>query len=249
MKTKKFGRVWLVGAGPGRADLLTLRGADLLKRADAVVLDALVDRRVLAHCPPKTTIIDAGKRGHGHVFMKQSAINALLVRLARAGQQVVRLKGGDPYVFGRGGEEALCLAKARIPFEVVPGVSSVGAAPSFAGIPLTHRGLASTVTLVTGHEGAGNPYLLETGREHRRRIPPRVAWEKIPRDGTLVVLMGLTNLPDIVHRLSTAGWRPQTPAAVVQWGGTTAQRSVRGTLDTIVSRVRKERLGPPAVIV
>lgn len=249
LASSPVGKVWLVGAGPGRADLLTLRGAALLSQADVVVLDALVDRRVLRHCRPGVRVIDAGKRGHGRVIMKQPAINALLVRWARAGRRVVRLKGGDPYVFGRGGEEAACLAEAGIPFEVVPGVSSVVAAPSFAGIPLTHRGLASTVTVVTGHEGRENPYLLESGPEHRRRTPPRVAWEKIPSDGTLVILMGLAKLPLIVDRLRAAGWRPSIPAAAVQWGATSAQRSVRGTLGTLVEDVRRHRLGPPAVIV
>ncbi|HMX95281.1 MAG TPA: uroporphyrinogen-III C-methyltransferase, partial [Elusimicrobiota bacterium] len=159
------GRVFLVGAGPGDPGLLTLRGAALLKSADVVVLDALVDRRLLGHCRKETTVIDAGKRGHGRVLMRQGEINRLLVRRARAGERVVRLKGGDPYLFGRGGEEAAFLARARVPFEVVPGVSSLGAVPASAGIPLTHRGLASTVTVVTGHGSDPNPYLRESRRE------------------------------------------------------------------------------------
>ncbi|MBL0349201.1 MAG: uroporphyrinogen-III C-methyltransferase [Elusimicrobia bacterium] len=245
----RTGRVFLVGAGPGDPHLLTLRGAALLREADVVVLDALVDRRLLAHCRKGAAVIDAGKRGHGRVLMRQTAINRLLARLGRAGKRVVRLKGGDPYLFGRGGEEAAFLARARIPFEVVPGVSSVGAVPAAAGIPLTHRGLASTVTIVTGHGGEPNPYLRESGKERNGRRPPRVAWEKIPRDGTLVVLMGLGRLKEIVGELRRAGWPAATPAAGIASGTLPGQRSVRGTLGDIVARVRAAGLQPPATMV
>lgn len=243
------GRVFLVGAGPGDPGLLTLRGAALLKSADVVVLDALVDRRLLDHCRKGATVIDAGKRGHGRVLMRQGEINRLLVRRARAGERVVRLKGGDPYLFGRGGEEAEFLARARVPFEVVPGVSSLGAVPASAGIPLTHRGLASTVTVVTGHGSDPNPYLRESRRERDVRRAPPVAWDRIPRDGTLVVLMGLGRLPEIVRELRRAGWPADTPAAVIASGTLPVQRSVRGALADIAGRARAAGLRPPATVV
>jgi uroporphyrinogen III methyltransferase / synthase len=241
--------VYLVGAGPGRPDLITLRGAACLARADAVVLDALADRRLLAHAKPAVRVIDAGKRGRGRVIMRQPRINALLVRLARAGKTVVRLKGGDPCFFGRGGEEADFLRAHGIPFEIVPGVSSIAAVPAYAGIPLTHRGLSSTVTVVTGHEGRENPYLRETLRDVRRRGTPGVNWETIPKDGTLVILMGVGRLEDIVRRLSRAGWPAATPVAAVQWGTLPAQKTVQGVLGDIARRVRRSGLGPPAVVV
>ncbi len=245
----KKGFVYLVGAGPGRPDLLTLRGAECLKRADAVVTDALVDRRVLEYCPKTARVIHAGKRGHGRILMKQPAINRLLVQLARQGKVVVRLKGGDPYFFGRGGEEAEHLAAHKVPFEVVPGVSSVNAVPSFAGIPLTHRGYTSTVTVVTGHAGIQNPYLRETRKEQAQRRPPKVEWDKLSPENTLVVLMGVKQLPDIVDRLREAGWPVDTPACVTQWGTFPSQKTVTGTLGDIAARVRQARLGAPGVIV
>ena len=239
----------LVGAGPGRPDLITLRGVECLRQADVVVLDALVDRRVLRHCPPGVQIIEAGKRGGGRVFLRQPAINRLLVRLARAGKTVVRLKGGDPYFFGRGAEEAEALADQNIPFEVVPGVSSATAVPGFAGIPLTHRGHASTVTVVTGHEGRENPYLGDSVGQAARRRGPGVDWTKISPTGTLVVLMGLNQLPGISRRLLILGWPPALPAAVVQWGSWAHQRTVRGTLSDIARQVKLKGIGAPAVIV
>jgi uroporphyrinogen III methyltransferase/synthase len=241
--------VYLVGAGPGRPDLMTLRGVECLRRADVVVLDALVDRRILSHCSPKVKIIEAGKRGGGRVFLRQPDINRLIVRLAKQGKTVVRLKGGDPYFFGRGAEEAEALADQGIPFEVVPGVSSVTSVPGLAGIPLTHRGHASALTVVTGHEGRENPYLGESAGQSARRRGPGVDWTKISPTGTLVVLMGLKQLPVIARRLLDLGWRPTLPAAVVQWGSWPQQKTVRGTLVNISQRVKAERLGAPAIIV
>lgn len=243
----KKGLVYLVGAGPGRPDLITVAGARALSQADAVVLDALVDRRLLRHCREGVEIVDAGKRGHGKVLLRQGQINQALASLARRGKTVVRLKGGDPFVFGRGGEEGEFLNARGIAFEVVPGVSSISAVPAHAGIPLTHRGLASTVTVVTGHGRDDNPYLRESRSQAAQRTPPSVKWELIPRDGTLVVLMGLAHLPDIARRLVAAGWSASTPAAVVQWGSWAQQKSVRGTLADIGAKARV--LGPPAVIV
>ena len=242
-------KVYLVGAGPGRPDLLTLRGVECLHRAQVVVLDALVDRRVLSHCSPDVKVIEAGKRGGGRVFLRQPAINRLLVRLAKSGKTVVRLKGGDPYFFGRGAEEAEALADQGIPFEVVPGVSSVTSVPGFAGIPLTHRGHASVLTVVTGHEGLENPYLGESAGKAARRRGPGVDWAKISPTGTLVILMGLKQLPVISQRLLDLGWPPGLPAAVIQWGSWAQQRTVRGTLADIARRVKREGLGAPAVIV
>ena len=246
---RSAGRVYLVGAGPGRPDLLTLRGVDCLARADAVVLDALVDRRVLAHCRPGVDVREAGKRGHGKALMGQPDINRLLVRRAKSGKTVVRLKGGDPFVFGRGGEEAVALSRARVSFEVVPGVSSVNAVPALAGIPLTHRALASTVTIVTGHEGKANAYLRESARDRTDRRAPAVDWDRLPREGTLVILMGLARLPEILGRLRRAGWPTSTPAAAIQWGSWPDQRTVRGTLGVLAQRVRAARLGAPALVV
>jgi uroporphyrinogen III methyltransferase / synthase len=243
----KKGFVFLVGAGPGRPDLLTLRGAEALARADAVVLDALVDRRVLAHCRPGARVVDAGKRGHGKVLMRQPAINRLLVRLAAGGKTVVRLKGGDPYFFGRGGEEAGFLRRRGVPFEVVPGVSSAVAVPAYAGIPVTHRGLTSTLTVVTGHEGLENPYLLESSRDRAARLGPGVDWEKLDPRNTLVILMGLGRLPRIAARLRAAGWPASTPAAVVQSGTLPAQKTFEGTLGDIARKAAGA--AAPAVIV
>jgi uroporphyrinogen III methyltransferase/synthase len=228
---------------------MTLRGVECLRRADVVLMDALVDRQILSHCSPHVKIIEAGKRGGGRVFLRQPAINRLLVRLAKAGKTVVRLKGGDPYFFGRGAEEAEALADHRIPFEVVPGVSSVTSVPGFAGIPLTHRGHASVLTVVTGHEGRENPYLGESAGQSARRRGPGVDWSKISPTGTLVILMGLKQWPLISKRLLSLGWSPSLPAAAIQWGSWTQQRTVRGTLSTLAERIQRARLGAPALIV
>jgi uroporphyrinogen III methyltransferase/synthase len=228
---------------------MTLRGGECLRRADVVVLDALVDRRILSHCSPHVKIIEAGKRGGGRVFLRQPSINRLIVRLAKQGKTVVRLKGGDPYFFGRGAEEAEALADQGVPFEVVPGVSSVTSVPGFAGIPLTHRGHASVLTVVTGHEGRGNSYLGESAGQSARRRGPGVDWSKISPTGTLVILMGLKQWPVISQRLVGLGWPPSLPAAAIQWGSWAQQRSVHGTLATLAERIKREKLGAPALIV
>src|SRR5688572_29813486 len=232
----RLGAVALVGAGPGDPGLLTLRGRRLLRRADVVVYDRLVDPRVLALAPPGVLRIYAGKASGFHA-LPQEEINALLVAHARRGRRVVRLKGGDPFVFGRGGEEAEALADAGIPFQVVPGVSAAIAVPAYAGIPVSHRGLASSLAVVTGHEGCG-------------KKAPRVDWARLATAvDTLVVLMGLAALPGIVEALLAAGRAPATPVALVQAGTTAAQRTVTGTLADIVERARTAALEPPVTIV
>lgn len=235
---KRFGKVYLVGAGPGDPGLLTLRGRELLDRAEVVVFDALVSRAVLELAPLPAERIDAGKRGARH-RREQEEINRLLVLRARQGKTVVRLKGGDPFLFGRGGEEAEFLARHRVPFEIVPGVSSAVAAPAYAGIPLTDRRCNSMVTIVTGH-----------GAEDRDG-GPSVDWERISPSGTLVVLMGMGRLGEILDRLVRLGWPQGTPAACVRWGTTGKQRVLTGTLGDLSGRVRTARpkFGPPAVVV
>jgi len=207
--------VYLVGAGPGDPGLLTRRGAELLARAEVVVHDRLIGRALLDLAPASAQRIDVGKQpGQPR---HQDEINALLVEHGRAGSTVVRLKGGDPFVFGRGGEEVLALKEAGVPFEVVPGVSAAFAVPARAGVPVTHRGLATSVTVVTGRVG-----------------DPRsggVDWEALARaDGTLVVLMGLENRAAIAERLVAAGRSPDTPVLVVEWGTTDGERVARTTL-------------------
>jgi uroporphyrin-III C-methyltransferase len=230
------GKVYLVGAGPGDPKLLTLRGLECLQRAEVVVYDRLVDPALLLYAPPQAECIYAGKE-RGHHTLPQEEINALLIHRARQGKLVVRLKGGDPYVFGRGGEEAEALAAAGIPFEVVPGVSSAIAVPAAAGIPVTHRALTSSFTVVSGHEGAGSAM-------------PELDWPALARSGgTLIFLMGVTNLPEIVTRLVAHGRSPRTPVALVRWGTWPEQETLSGTLADIIERATARRFGPPAVIV
>jgi uroporphyrinogen III methyltransferase / synthase len=212
--------VYLVGAGPGDPGLLTVRGRDLLECCDAVVYDALADPRLLDLVPAAAERIDAGKRAGSH-RMLQDEINALLVELAGRAGCVVRLKGGDPFVFGRGGEEALALAQAGVAFEVVPGVSSAHAVPAYAGIPITHRGMAAQATLVTGHEDAA-------------REGSAIDWEWLARSpGTLVFLMGVRSLGANAERLIEHGMDPSTPAAVISDGTRPGQRSVTAPLADI----------------
>jgi len=228
------GKVYLIGAGPGDPGLLTLRGKRCLEVADVVAYDALANPRLLVHCRPDAELIYVGKRGGRHA-LPQEEIGRLLVDRARAGKVVARLKGGDPFVFGRGGEEAEELAAAGIPFEVVPGVSSAVAAPAYAGIPLTHRAWTSTVAFVTGHE---DPTKAETG----------IAWEKIATGvGTLVFFMGVGQLPEIVRKLVEHGRSPDTPAAVIRWGTRAEQEVVTGTLANLAGR--SQGITPPALIV
>jgi uroporphyrinogen III methyltransferase/synthase len=230
------GGVALVGAGPGDPGLMTVRGLAALKRAEVVVYDRLIDPRLLDEAPARALRVFVGKASGAHT-LPQDEINALLVTHARRGRRVVRLKGGDPYVFGRGGEEAAALAAAGIPFEVVPGVSSAVAAPAAAGIPLTHRAVASSFAVVTGHEDEGRAF-------------SRVDWSRLATAvDTLVILMGLENLPRIAQALRQAGRAADTPVALVERGATTAQRVVVGRLDTIAALAVSAGVQAPAVIV
>jgi uroporphyrinogen III methyltransferase/synthase len=209
--------VYLVGAGPGDPKLVTVRGAELLRRADVVVHDRLVDARLLSLAPPGAELLDVGKRPGDCGSAGQESINQLLVELGRRHAVVVRLKGGDPFVFGRGGEEALALQAARVDFEVVAGVSAVTGALASGGVPVTHRGVAASYTVVTGHAAGGDP--------------PAVDWEALARvGGTIVVLMGVAHRGEIAKRLIEAGRGADTPVAVVERGTVAAQRTVRTTL-------------------
>ena len=230
------GVVYLVGAGPGDPGLITVRGLELLESADVVVHDRLVDARLLRRARVDAEMVDAGKTPGGK-GASQGDIDALLIARASKGRSVVRLKGGDPFVFGRGGEEAMALSKAGIPFEVVPGVTSAIAAPAYAGIPVTHRGVASSVTFVTGSESPDKP-------------GASLDWSALARtNGTLVVLMGWRSLESIVSRLRAEGLPDGTPAALVEWATGPRQRSVVGTLADVVEKGRASSLGPPVVAV
>jgi uroporphyrinogen III methyltransferase / synthase len=230
------GIVYLVGAGPGDAGLLTVRGAELLARADVVVYDALVNKELLRLTKPGTELIYAGKRSSDHAI-PQDKLNELLVKKAKEGKTVVRLKGGDPYVFGRGGEEAEQLVDAGIAFEVVPGISSSIAALTYAGVPITHRDHGSSFTVITGHE--------DPDKEE-----PNVDWVEVAKaPGTKVVLMGVTRTKDIADTLMKHGMDAKTPVAMVRWGTTGRQESIEGTLDSIASVVEKTGFKPPALTV
>jgi uroporphyrin-III C-methyltransferase/precorrin-2 dehydrogenase/sirohydrochlorin ferrochelatase len=228
--------VALVGSGPGDPELITVKGRRLLARADVVVADRLVPGMLLGELRPEVEFVDAAKIPYGP-SAAQEEINRILVDRALAGHFVVRLKGGDPFVFGRGGEEVLACVKAGVPITIVPGVSSAIAAPALAGIPVTHRGVAHEFTVVSGH------------------VPPQselslVDWSALARlRGTLVIMMGLKNLPAIAARLIAEGRPADTPAAVVQEGSTEAQRSLRATLGTIADATREAGIRPPAVVV
>ena len=228
------GCVVLVGAGPGDPELITLKGLRWLRRADVVVYDHLAATELLDEAPEAALRIFAGKSAGRH-WLEKSAINAVLVHHGHAGRLVVRLKGGDPFVFGRGGEEILACARAGVAVEVVPGVSAAIAVPAAAGIPLTHRGVASSFAVVTGHE---DPAKAESA----------VDWKRLATAvDTLVILMGVGALPRIVSRLQSAGLAADTPAAVIHRGTTEAQETVVGTLGDIAARAAG--LQAPAVIV
>jgi uroporphyrinogen III methyltransferase/synthase len=232
----KQGKVYLVGAGPREPDLVTVRAVECLKQADVVIYDFLAAPELLKHVREGAETIYVGKKGGEHT-LSQDKINEVMVARAKQGHTIVRLKGGDPFIFGRGGEEAEVLADVGIPFEVVPGVTSAVAAPAYAGIPLTHRLYTSSVAFVTGHEDPTKNQSL-------------IDWSKLATGvGTLVFLMGIKNLANIAERLMTAGRDPKTPVAVVRWGTTPQQTTVVGTLDTIVAEVQAVGLKPPATIV
>jgi uroporphyrinogen III methyltransferase/synthase len=234
--TQSIGKVYLIGAGPGDPGLITVKGLDCVKKADVIIYDYLANERLLDQRRPEAELIYVGKQGSRHT-LPQDQINALIVKKAREGKVVARLKGGDPFIFGRGGEEAEELVDNGIPFEVVPGVTSAVSAPTYAGIPLTHREHTASVAFVTGHEDPTKP-------------ESKVHWDKIATGiGTLVFFMGMKNLQNIVDNLVSHGRSPETPIALIQWGTRTDQRVVTGTLKDIVPRVREAKLGPPAIIV
>lgn len=229
------GRLYLIGAGPGDPGLLTIKGKSCIEQADVIIYDYLANEEFLRYAKPQAEVIFAGKKG-GETHIDQAEINRILIEKARRGKTVVRLKGGDPFIFGRGGEEAAAAVAAGIPFEIVPGVTAAIGVPAYAGIPLTHRDIASAVTFVTGHE--------DPDKENRQ-----VPWEKLSGIGTLVFFMGLSNLPEIVRQLLRHGQTPQTPVAVTRWGTRPEQRTVVGVLENIVEKVRAEALKPPALII
>lgn len=234
---KHNGKVYLVGAGPGDPGLITLRGKFLLERAEVVVYDYLANPKLLLHAPDTAERVYAGKKGGGLHAFTQEGINQLLVDYALAGKRVVRLKGGDPFIFGRGAEEIEELVAAGVDFEVVPGVTSATAAATYAGIPITHRDYTASVAFVTGHEAPG-------------KKQSNVAWDKLATGaGTLVIYMGIKNLPIITKKLMDNGRAPETPVAVVRWASTPKQHSVEGTLATITEVVKKAGIKPPALII
>ena len=227
------GIVYLVGAGPGDPRLITLRGAEVLRQADVVVYDRLSSPALLDLAPARAERVYAGKEP-GSAAIPQERLDALLVARAREGKTVVRLKGGDPFVFGRGGEEALACARAGVTFEVVPGVTSAVAAPAYAGIPLTHRGLASSFAVVTASNAPG--------------VPSSLARIATAAD-TLVVLMAAAKLPEICRELIDAGREAGSPAAIVQWAATSRQRALTAPLGEIAQSAAAEGIGAPATLI
>ena len=229
------GIVYIVGAGPGDRKLITLKGVECLQRADVVIYDLLLNDALLEHCPAHTEKIRAPDPRVRAT--RQTELNRMLIEHAKAGKVVVRLKGGDPYIFGRGGEEAIALTEAGVPFEVVPGITSAIAASAYAGIPVTHRDYASSVAFVTGHSAALRP-------------DSNINWEHLATAvDTLVIYMGVAHLRQITERLITHGRDPQTPVSLVRVGTTPQQQVIQGTLDDIVQKVKAAQLESPAVIV
>lgn len=233
------GKVYLIGAGPGDPGLLTLRGKELLERADVVVYDRLVSPAILGFCNPKAKMVDVGKMPTHHK-VKQSEINKLLVQFAceMPGATIARLKGGDPFVFGRGGEEALELVAAGIEFEVVPGITSAISVPAYAGIPVSHRGIATSFHIITGHEKAESNGELSLDFETLAKCP-----------GTLIFLMGIANMDFIARRLMECGKDPKTPLAFIEKGTTPYQRTVMATLETAGETIARENVTAPAITI
>jgi uroporphyrin-III C-methyltransferase len=229
------GKVFLVGAGPGDPALLTVRAVEVLRAADAVIYDRLVNKAILELAPKTAEKIYAGKHSGKHE-LPQEKINELLVKTALDGKRVVRLKGGDPFLFGRGGEEAEALAEKHVDFEVVPGVTSAIAAPAYAGIPLTHRDYASSVAIVTGHRAEDTGKIIE--------------WSKLASAvDTIVILMGVEAFESIIAELMEGGLDPDTPAAIIEQGTSKKQRSLIGKLGTIAKEAKERNVEAPAVIV
>jgi uroporphyrin-III C-methyltransferase len=230
-----MGKVYLVGAGPGDPDLITVKGLRCIQEADVILYDRLVNKELLSYATPDCDLIYCGKLPNYH-SMKQETINSFLVKHAQKGKTVTRLKGGDPFVFGRGGEEAEALAKNHLYFEVVPGITSGVAAPAYAGIPVTHRGISSSFAFVTGHRKNGESEELK--------------WDSLAKGiDTLAIYMGVGNLPYICSKLIENGKSETTPVALIHWGSLEEQRTVTGTLSTIVKIVKREKIENPSMIV
>ncbi len=232
----KKGKVYLTGAGPGAKDLISLKAIEKIKVADVIIYDYLANKKFLDFAKEDAEIIYVGKQGGCHT-LKQDEINSLIIEKAKQGKTVVRLKGGDPYIFGRGGEEAEELVEEGIQFEVIPGITAASAATAYAGIPLTHRDFTASVAFITGHEREDSEY-------------SKIHWDKIATGiGTIVFYMGVKNLPYIVEKLIENGRSPETPVALIRWGTLPYQETVTGTLSNIVNVVREKNLKPPAIIV
>ncbi|MDR0805906.1 MAG: uroporphyrinogen-III C-methyltransferase [Enterobacteriaceae bacterium] len=228
------GKVWLVGAGPGDASLITVKGLHCIREANVIVHDRLVNPELIAQAPVHCQIINVGKNPNHHP-VPQDQINQILIEHALAGKNVVRLKGGDPYVFGRGGEEAESLAQQQIPFEIIPGISSSIGGLAYAGIPVTHRDYASSFHVVTGHLCQGNE-------------PQN--WHALAQiDGTLIILMGMTRQEEICQLLIEGGKSPDTPAAAVMYASQQRQKIAKGTLSTLKDEIERQQLHAPALIV
>ncbi len=232
---EKVGKVYLIGAGPGDPGLITLKGKNLLEKAEVMIYDYLANPVLLKFCPDFCELIYVGKKGGEHT-LPQEEINKLLVQKAKEGKLVVRLKGGDPFLFGRGGEEIEALVQENIPFEVIPGITSGIAVPAYAGIPVTHRDFTSTLALITGHEA-------------ENKEESKVDFKALSRLGTLVFFMGVKRLPFIVENLLKEGKSPETPCAVIQWGTTPRQKTVSGTLANIIGKAKEKGITAPAIIV
>jgi len=232
---EKKGKVYIIGAGPGDPGLFTIKGLRYLKEADVIIYDHLVNEEIIRQAKESVRLIYAGKRGGEHT-LPQDEINRLLLEEAKQGNIVARVKGGDPFIFGRGGEEAEILAKSGIPFEVVPGVTSAAAVPAYAGIPLTHRGHTSTVAFVTGHEDA-------------TKEESDIDWKSLAGIGTVVFLMGVRNLGRITANLIAHGKNADTPAALIRWGTTENQETLTGTISDIAGKAEEKHFSPPAILV
>lgn len=232
---EKTGKVYIIGAGPGDPGLITVKGLRCLKEADVIIYDHLVNPEIIDHAKASARLIYAGKKGGAHTLL-QDEINRLLVEEASQGSIVARVKGGDPFIFGRGGEEAEVLAGAGIPFEVVPGVTSAIAVPAYAGIPLTHRGYTSTMAFVTGHEDP-------------TKEQSDIDWKTLSGIGTLVFLMGVKNLAQIAGSLIEHGKDAHTPAALIRWGTTEDQETLTAALQDIAAKAEERRFSPPAILV
>ncbi|SFI96911.1 MULTISPECIES: uroporphyrinogen-III C-methyltransferase [unclassified Bacillus (in: firmicutes)] len=230
-----MGKVYIVGAGPGDPELISVKGVKCIRQADVILYDRLVNKELLSYAKPEADLIYCGKLPNYHT-MKQETIHAFLVKYAKKGKIVTRLKGGDPFVFGRGGEEAEALVKHNIPFEVVPGITAGIAASAYAGIPVTHREASTSFAVVTGHRKEG--------------AEEEVKWENLAKGvDTLAVYMGVSNLPYICEQLLKYGKSEHTPVAMIEWGTTVSQRTITGTLGSIVSVAEDERIQNPSMII